>query len=199
MIAKNVRRKIDQVIKMVWLKEICEDYGNGRLLREASLQSSLYCHLRSHLEDVLRDNNLFIYPEFYIPELKFRADMAIVQMDLSASGKLSTRVTDIAAIVELKFEGGTAQDTLDVIKADLQKMKRYAMQMDENCQFYFGVIYETECDWLYWLDRRGTEHWANGCMTELNAGYLDGVMTFEVNSYNHMSIQSRSVTCKMFW
>lgn len=125
--------------------------------------------------------------------------MAIVQMELSADGALSQRVSDIAAIVELKFEGGTAQGTLDVIKADLHKIKRYAKQMDENCQFYFGIIYETECDWLYWLDRRSTEHWANGCVTELNAGYLDGVMTFEVNSYNHMSIQNRSATCQMLW
>ena len=199
MITKNARLKIDRAIKAVWLKEICEDYGHGRFLREASLQSSLYHHIRSHLYEVLNDNDLFIYPEFYIPELKYRADMAIVQMDLSTSGELSTRVVDIAAIIELKFEGGTAQGTVDVIKADLQKMKRYAKQMGENCQFYFGVIYETECDWLYWLDRRSTEYWATGCMTELNAGYLDGVMTFEVNSYNHMGIQNRSATCEMLW
>ena len=199
MIAKNVRQKIDRAIKTVWLKEICEDYGSGRLLQEASLQSSLYYHLRYHLEDVLKENNLFIYPEFYIPELKYRADMAIVQMDLSASGELSTRASEIAAIIELKFEGGTAQGTVEVIKADLQKMKRYAKQLDENCQCYFGIIYETECEWLHWLDRRSTEHWADGCMTELNAGYLDGVMTFEVNSYNHMSIQNRSTVCRMLW
>lgn len=199
MITKNVRRTIDRVIKMIWLKEICEDYGNGSLLREASLQSSLYHHLRSHLEDILKENHLFIYPEFYIPELKYRADMAIVQMDLSADGILSQRVSDIAAIIELKYEGGAAQGTLDVIKYDLQKMRHYAKQMGEDCQFYFGVIYETECVSLHWLDRRSTEHWANGCMTELNAGYLDGIMSFEVNSYNHMNIQNRSTICQMLW
>lgn len=199
MVVKKIRDKIDRAIKTVWLKEICEDYGKGRLLREASLQSSLYHHLRSHLEDVLEEHDLFIYPEFYIPELKYRADMAIVQMDLFASGELSTRVSEIAAIIELKFEGGTAQGTVDAIKTDLQKMRQYARQLNENCQCYFGVIYETECEWLYWLDRRSTEHWANGCMTELNAGYLDGVMTFEVNSYNHMNIQNRRAVCRMLW
>lgn len=199
MITKSTRGKIDQAIKTVWLKEICEDYGRGRLLREASLQSSLYHHLRSHLESVLNDNELFIYPEFYIPELGYRADMAIVQMDLTAGGRLSDRVTDIAAVIELKFEGGTAQGTVDVIKADLQKMRQYARQLNKDCQCYFGVIYETECAWLNWLDRRSTAHWADGCMTELNAGYLDGVMTFEVNSYNHMNIQNRSTACRMIW
>ena len=65
MITKSASRIIDHTIKMIWLKEICEDYGCGNLLREASLQSSLYHHLRTHLEDVLKENHLFIYPEFY--------------------------------------------------------------------------------------------------------------------------------------
>lgn len=136
MITKNVRHTIDRAIKRIWLKEICEDYGRGNLLREASLQSSLYHHLRVHLEDVLKENHLFIYPEFYIPELKYRADMAIVQMELLAEGPLSQRVSDIAAVVELKYEGGTAHGTLDVIKADLQKMRQYARQIGGDCQFY---------------------------------------------------------------
>ena len=199
MITKHVTQTIDRAIKTVWLKEICEDYGNGKLLREASLQSSLYHHLRTHLDDVLEKNSFCIYPEFYVPELKYRADLAIVQMDLSEGGHLSERVTDVAAIIELKFESGASQGTLDVIKADLQKLRRYAQQMNQNCQFYFGIIYETECEWLYWLDRRSTEHWASGCVTELNAGYLNGVMTFEVNSYNQMSIQNRKSVCNMLW
>ncbi len=198
MITREVMRAIDQVIKEIWLKEISKDYGYGRLLREASLQCSLYHHIRSRLGNVLEENGLFVYPEFYIPELKYRADMAIVEMDRSIEGHLSERVTDVSAIIELKFEGGTAKGTLDVIKADLQKLKLYATQM-ANCQFYFGIIYETECEWLHWLDHRSTDHWADGCMTELNAGYLNGAMTFEVNSYNHMNIQNDSVVCQMLW
>ena len=199
MITKHITQTIDRAIKTVWLKEICEDYGNGKLLREASLQSSLYHHLRTHLDDVLEKNSFCIYPEFYVPELKYRADLAIVQMDLSKGGHLSERVTDVAAIIELKFESGASQGTLDVIKADLQKLRRYAQQMNQNCQFYFGIIYETECEWLYWLDRRSTEHWASGCVTELNTGHLNGVMTFEVNSYNQMSIQNKKSVCNMLW
>ncbi|MCI9444548.1 MAG: hypothetical protein HFF69_07485 [Oscillospiraceae bacterium] len=199
MITAKARRSIDQAIKQVWLKDIREDYGRGRLLREASLQSSLYHHLRSCLEDVLNDNSLFIYPEFYVPDLRYRADLAIVKADLSAGGELSGRVSDIAAIIELKFEGGTARCTENIIKADLRKLKRYARQLGRSCQFYFGVIYETECVWLNWLDRRSTEHWADGCVTELNAGYIGGVMTFEVNSYNHMGIRNQSAACRMLW
>ena len=199
MLTKKAQNAIDQAIKTVWLREVCRDYGKGRLLREASLQSCLYHHLRSHLDSVLSDNSLYIYPEFYVPELKYRADLAIVQMDLSKGGALSQRVSDIAAVIELKFEGGAAQGTLDAIKADLQKIKRYAKQIDGSCQFYFGVIYEAECTWLQWYDRRRTDHWADGRVTELNAGYLDGVMTFEVNSYNHRGVQNRRAVCQMSW
>lgn len=198
MITKQTQQKIDQAIKHIWLHEINEDYGNGRLLREASLQSSLYHHLRVHLDPLLNRNNLFIYPEFYIHSMKYRADLAIVEIDMKTPGELSKRVTDIASIIELKFDGGLSQGVEDAIKADLQKMKQYSKQFTNTpCQFYFGAIYETECTWLHWLDRRSTSHWANGCMTELNAGYLNGEMIFEVNSYNHMNTQTQSIKCEL--
>lgn len=199
MIKRDVMQAIDGAIKEIWLDEICRDYGSGKLLREASLQSSLYHHIRSYLEGVLEENNLFIYPEFYIPGLKYRTDLAVVEVDRFSEGYLSSRVSNIAALIELKFVSGTAQDTMDVVKADLQKLKQYLGQIDGDLQLYFGIIYETECKWLSWLDRRSTNHWANGCVTELNAGYLDGVMTFEVNSYNHMNIQNKSAICQMLW
>ncbi len=198
MISKEVVRTIDRAVKEVWLRETRQDYGSGRILREASLQACLYHHLRSRLEDTLEANSLFIYPEFYVPELKYRADLAIVETELSQGGRLSDRVSDAAAVIELKLEGGTSKGAMEAIKADLQKLKLYARRM-AGCQFYFGIIYETECVWLHWLDRRSTGHWADGCVTELNAGYLDGEMVFEVNSYNHMNIQNKSRPCRMLW
>ena len=38
MIKKSVKIEIDKIIKDVWLEDICEDYGNGLLIKEASLQ-----------------------------------------------------------------------------------------------------------------------------------------------------------------
>lgn len=35
MIKKSIRKEIDKVIKNIWLHNICTDYGNGLLLREA--------------------------------------------------------------------------------------------------------------------------------------------------------------------
>ena len=37
----RVKKEIDKIIKDVWLEDICEDYGNGLLIKEASLQCAL--------------------------------------------------------------------------------------------------------------------------------------------------------------
>ena len=74
-----IREKIDKAIKEVWLNEICHEYGVGNLIREASLQCSLYHHLRNKLDTILKENNLCLYPEFYFKDLKYRADLAIVE------------------------------------------------------------------------------------------------------------------------
>ena len=81
LVDKSIIRLIDKTIKEIWVNEIKNDYDEDYLLKEDSLKNSLYFHIRSTLEDVLRDNNLRIYPEFYFTELKYRADLAIVQMD----------------------------------------------------------------------------------------------------------------------
>lgn len=70
MIKKGIRKEIDKVIKNVWLHNICSDYGSGLLIKEASLQCSLYHHLQNELDVILKANKLYIYPEFYFKDLK---------------------------------------------------------------------------------------------------------------------------------
>ncbi len=200
MIKLSIKKEIDKIIKEVWLDEICNDYGKGKLIKEASLQCSLYHHLQVKLENILQENNLYIYPEFYFKDLKYRADLAIVEMDMSKqTSYLSERMTDIATIIELKYDGGNAKTTSDYIKTDMPKIKQYVKSLPYNCQFYFGVIYETDCVWLHWFDKRSTNNWANGCLTELNAGYLDEQMYFEVNSYNGLNLQNKKVQCNILF
>ncbi|WP_304819312.1 hypothetical protein, partial [uncultured Clostridium sp.] len=163
MIKKSIRKKIDKVIKNIWLHNICTDYGNGFLIKEASLQCSLYHHLQNELNLLLQQNHLYIYPEFYFKELKFFADLVIVEMDMTLEKKwLSEKMTDIAAIIELKYDGGNAMSTSDYIKTDMSKLKEYVRSLNYDCQYYFGVIYETDCEWLHWFDKRSTNNWANG-------------------------------------
>lgn len=198
MIKKHIKKEIDKIIKEIWLNDVCNDYGKGLLIKEASLQCSLYHHLQNALASLLQENNLYIYPEFYFKDLKYRADLAVVEMDMNKqTSYLSERMTDIAAIVELKYAGGNAKTTADYIKTDMSKIKEYVNILPYDCQYYFGVIYETECDWLHWFDKRMTNNWASGCLTELNAGYLNEQMFFEVNSYNGLNMQHKRVECKI--
>lgn len=194
MIKKSVKKEIDRIIKEVWLNDICKEYGRGGLIKEASLQCSLYHHLQNRLGFILQENNLYIYPECYFKDLKYYADLAIVEMDMNNQALyLWNRMTDVAAIIELKYDGGNAKTTASYIQTDKAKIKEYVYNLPYDCQYYFGVIYETECEWLQWFDRRSTNNWANGRLTELNAGYLDGEMYFEVNSYNNWNFQNRKM------
>lgn len=198
MIHTKLMEEIDRVIKDVWLHEICGDYANGFLLKEASLQCSLYHHLQNRLGKLLQENCLYLYPEFYFNELHYFADLAIVQMDMEMEKDyIADRITDVVAIIELKYDGGTAKTTEDYIRTDIAKLKDYVKNMPYDCQYYFGVIYETECCWLNWLDKRSTNNWAKGRVTELNAGYLDDEVVFEVNSYNGIGVQNQKVICEM--
>lgn len=198
MIKKSVKKEIDRIIKEVWLDDICKEYGRGGLIKEASLQCSLYHHLQNKLASVLQENNLYIYPEFYFKDLKYYADLAIVEMNMSGQALyLGDRMTDVAAIIELKYDGGNAKTTADYIKTDKPKIKEYVHNLSYDCQYYFGVIYETECVWLHWFDGRSINNWANGRLTELNAGYLDKEMYFEVNSYNKWNLQNQKRKCRI--
>ena len=196
MIKRSVIKEIDKVIKNIWLNEICSEYGNGFYLVESGIQCSLYHHLRNKLEMMLTDNNLIVYPEFYFSDLKYFADIAICQMDMSLDTcRLSDKLIDIAAIVELKYGGSQ-----DYIKSDIPKLKNYVQSLGYDCQYYFGVIDNTtQRNKLNWLDKRSTNNWAYGCFTELNAGWLGDEMCFEVNSYNNLNFQHKMVPCSVNW
>lgn len=187
LVDKSIIRLIDKTIKEIWVNEIKNDYDEDYLLKEDSLKNSLYFHIRSALEDVLRDNNLRIYPEFYFPELKYRADLAIVQMDTESKNYyLKDRVSEVVVIFELKYVNASNNNeaTEQWIMEDIKKFKRYVQEGQLNAQFYFAVIYENERKRMNWMDQRSSKHWAKGKVTELDAAIAGDEMWFEVNSYN---------------
>lgn len=188
MISEYVIREIDKAIKEIWLNEIIKDYDDGLLLKEDSLKCSLYHHMRSRLDNILTENNLRIYSEYYFKDLKYRADIAIVEIE-SESNKiyLADMVKSVVAIIELKYSYGTDDQTVSAIKNDVWKIKDYIQNGKMLCQYYFGVIYEADCTTLNWIDKRSSNSWARGYVTELDAGIIDGQMWFEVNSYNGMN------------
>lgn len=42
------------------------------------------------------------------------------------------------------------------------------------------------------IGKRSTKHWANGFVTELNAGFIDDEMSFEIHSYNNVNKDLKS-------
>lgn len=183
MIKKRVRREIDKAIKDIWLTDICREFGQGRFLVEADIQSSLYHHLRDRLDPLFTQNSLYIYREFYVPMPGRRGrfiDLAVCEMDMQLPGLWRDRMTDVAAVIELKYGGRD-----EWIVSDFPKMRQYMKLWGRDCQYYFGVIDLRELACLNWLN--GRDRWARNCFTELNAGYLDGEMYFEVNSCNDMN------------
>ena len=126
MIKKRVMKEIDRSIKTIWKKDIRKDYLEEYLLREDSLKCAMYYHLRKKLDKLLRENHLRIYPEYYFKELKYRADIAIVEIDEEMEYSwLGKAVTDVIALFELKCTGGADDATINWIKNDIWKFKDY--------------------------------------------------------------------------
>lgn len=188
MVPKRVVKQIDRVIKETWIDDIQKDYFSISLLREDSLKCAFYYHLRRKLAGLLEEYNLRIYSEYYFPALQYKADLAIVQINPnSKEAYFKDFVVDVIALFELKFTSGTSTSTRDWIKHDTAKLKNYMQAGSLSCQFYFAVIYEAERNCLVWMDRRSTNHWASGYVTELDAGRIDGELVFAINSYNGLN------------
>lgn len=186
MIKKSVQKQIDATIKEIWSKNIPKDFEEGYIINEDCLKMSLCYHLRRKLASVLRENNLRIYTEKYFPGMKKKPDIIIAEIrdDFEENTLYSSiREEDVVALLELKFCSDTAKSTSDWMKEDLQKLKEYVQKSKVQCQLYFAVIYEVECEWLHWFDKRSTNNWAAGRVTELDAGMINENMEFEVHSY----------------
>lgn len=186
MIKKNVAKEIDRTIQEIWTKNIPKDFENGYIINEDCLKMSLCYHLRRKLASLLNDNDLRIYTEKFFSGIKKKPDIIIAQIrDKFSENTLydSIREEDVVALFELKFISGAAKSTADWVKTDLQKLKVYAQKSDIQCPLYFVVIYEVECDYLNWFDGRRTRNWAAGRVTELDAGWIDGKMQYEIHSY----------------
>ena len=185
MINRKILIEIDRIIKSIWLKNIKEDFNNNYFWHEDDIKCSFYYHLRRKLSNILKENNLRIYTEATFPEISFKADIIIAKID--ENGYFDN--SDIIALFELKYKDGNDQQTINYIKYDIQKFKVYLQEAGVcNAQFYFSVIYLGKFDYLQWIiDKRTTNNWANGRVTELDAGYLGGKITFEVNSFNNMN------------
>lgn len=181
MITKEIWKEIEHQIHYVWRHEISEDYARGKLWKEDSLKCSLYHHLRMCMENILDKYNLRIYPEYYVKATKQRVDLAIVEMDMDQSYYIKECVKNVVAVFELKYI--SEQRDIPWAKSDIYKMRNLLKNAGLDCHYFFTIIYENECDELYFMDKRSSNNWAKGRVTELNAGLIGDEMIFEVKQW----------------
>ena len=135
---------VHQTIQDIWIDDISSDYQNFFLLKEDTLKNAFYYHLRRRLGDkYLETNNLAIFTEYYVPELKQRVDLVVVEMNplKAQSGYLGNAVKRIIAIVEMKYKGKAATDL--IFEQDVEKVLGYSQLYNEEItKFYVAFIRE---------------------------------------------------------
>lgn len=187
---------IDKAIKELWVEDIAADYDSHRLLKEDCLKNCIYYHLRRRLgDDFLKENRLQIFTEFNDGPLHGtgkRADVAIVKLMPEGkdgySSHLRNYIEDVVAIIELKHKNG--QSATEEIYKDFQKLKDYIQKDKIDCQYYEGIIHEVQWGEKAWLDKRSSNNWARGKVTELVASYNeDYEIEFDVFSYNELNTE----------
>jgi len=159
----QIASAIDSIVKEVWNNDIKDDYENGRLRREGSLQCSLYYHLRRKIgEQYLTENNLFIYAEFgYFDK---EVDLAIVHI-------VGETITPVA-LFELKYKNSANGNEF---YKDVEKVIQYINQSQDNalCKHYLCFIQEAEFEEMSenfsWLSKEQAKL-SKGKITELTGG-----------------------------
>ena len=189
MAKKSVIKRIDRIIKEVWLNNLKKDYESCHLFKEDTLKSSLYFHVRRKLgTKFLDENNLRIFTEFSdggIGELGYRADIAIIEIGSDKDIYIGYNIKSVIAIIELKFGGSDTPD--GYFYDDVTKIKNYVQNLKWDCQYYLGFISEKEYCYPFWLDGRQTNNWANGKLTVLSANLSGGRMKFYMQSCNALN------------
>jgi len=197
-LTKHIIEKIDYAIKYIWMHQIADDYKECSILKEDSLKNSFYHHLRNEVDSLCRENDIRIYTEFNEKGLKakgLRTDIAIVSLKPSENDHcyLGERIDDVLAIIELKCRGDGSPGT-SAIYRDVNKTKNYIKNFTfPECQYYLGIIHEYSYSFseLHWLDKRQSNNWGRGRVTELNACYYDEYgendIGFSVCSYNELN------------
>ncbi len=188
----QLQEKVDLAVKQAWFNQICEDYLFDFCLKEDSLKSSFFHHIRNNLNDkYLINNSIRIYTEFDYESNK-TADIGIVILDNNKGIEthIRDRVDNVLALIEMKFIRGNNHDQFynDINKIMSVKSRKY-----NDTQFYLVFFNENYGD-VGLLDENFT--WLNNNhrnpivqnqrLTELLAftDEKNGKVCFSVNSRN---------------
>ncbi|WP_077623307.1 hypothetical protein [Sediminibacillus massiliensis] len=171
---KKIITIIDAAIKHVWNKDLSRDYDNSFLLKEDSLKSAFYFHLRNRLgEAFLHNHNLRLFTEYFIGGQ--RIDLVIAEIDPEKTGEnfLGDCVTKVITTIEMKYKGSYANEV--VFYEDISKVLAFTENWQSSSKHYLAFIQEKyfrPAEVVNWLDDKQSKA-AKDKVTELHA-YWNG-------------------------
>lgn len=166
---RELRKRIKEIVKYIWVNEIKNDHYNGMLLREDSLKSSLYFHLRNYLKYEIEHDNVRIYTEYYVKGCNATADIAVALIDNDYKEYHDVKdATHPIAVFELKAL--SAKIGKKKFQDDIDKVKNIYENAEilNACDFYLCFINEYGDEDQFWVDKR---HKKNFKITECTAVY----------------------------
>jgi len=173
---KEIRKRIKDIVKLIWLSEIQNDYNEDMLFREDTLKNALYFHLRNYLKYEVENFGLRIYTEYRIDETGSKADIMIANINEKAivdkQKKLNEDYTYLKngiepiAIFELKFKD-YRYGYKDYCK-DINKIQNVYLRTEElvDCDYYLCFISEYIYDQQFWVEKKNKQNFK---ITELTA------------------------------
>jgi hypothetical protein len=167
MTIKEIRDTIDNAIKYVWIHNIRRDCSDGILNCEATLQASIYHHLRKYLGNAFfRKSGVSLFCEYYYlldGSAKY-ADLAFIKYDDSVGDS-------VLAIIELKYLGKYArQETFTADRDKVRNFLRQSSSADNNSYAYLCFIHEAGINGKHahnYIGKKQTENWAKNRLTIL--------------------------------
>lgn len=157
---KDIRNRIKEIVKHIWVNEIKRDYEKYMLIGEDTLKNVFFFHLRNYLKYEIEKDNLRIYTEYYVKDAKSKADILIgylndktmKMLDETREYYCTKEAVEPLAIFELKYKsysGGENDFCLDISKVK----ERYKNVTElENCDFYLCFISEYDFGCHKWSD-----------------------------------------------
>ncbi len=158
---KEMRKRIKEIVKHIWVNEIKNDYDRNLLIGEDSFKNVLFSHLREYLKYEIELDNIRIYTEYYIKDAKSKADLVIgylnpytlKELDRTRKSYCTKEAVEPIAIFELKYKSYSGADN-DIINDFIKVQEKY-MQADDlpKCDYYLAHISEYELDELFYVEK----------------------------------------------
>lgn len=163
---KDIRNRIKEIVKHIWVNEIHDDYNNDIFLCEDTLKNVLYFYLRQYMKSEIEFDNIRIYTEYCVEDLNLWADIAVVYLNENKIIEYTQQGAEPIAIFELKYKN--RRDGRSSFLSDVNKVKNKYQMTNElsKCDYYLCFISEYEYDENFFVDK---SHKKNYWITELTA------------------------------